>query len=77
MTNQMSTGTKHKKLIETHSNNITISDMNLKDKYTNFENSRLKESETLLYEINTKPEYFKRYGSNSLLVAHMKFLGSP
>ena len=63
----MSTETKHKKLIETHSNNITISDMNLKDKFTNFENSRLKESETLLYEINTKPKYFKRYGRGRII----------
>ena len=38
----MSIETKHKKLIETHSNNVIISDMNLKDKFTNFENSRLK-----------------------------------
>ena len=67
MTNQMSTETKHKKLIETHSNNITLSDMNLKDKFTNFENSRLKESETLLYEINTKPKYFKRYGRGRIV----------
>ncbi len=42
MTNEMSIETKHKKLIETHSNNVIISDMNLKDKFTNFENSRLK-----------------------------------
>ena len=28
--------------------------MNLKDKYTNFEDSKLSESKTLLYEINKK-----------------------
>ena len=67
MNNEMSQETKHKKLVETHSNNITISDMNLKDKYTNFEISRLKESETLLYEINTKPKYFKRYGRGRII----------
>ena len=66
-TNQMLTETKHKKLMETHNNNIIISDMNLKDKFTNFENSRLKESETLLYEINTKPKYFKRYGRGRIV----------
>lgn len=32
MDNQMSQDTKHKKLIETHTNNIKISDMNLNDK---------------------------------------------
>ncbi len=67
MINEISTETKHKKLIETHNNNITISDKNLKDKFINFENSRLKESETLLYEINTKPKYFKRYGRGRII----------
>ena len=41
--------------MKAHDNNIKISDMNLKDKFTEFENSKLNESETLLYEINTKP----------------------
>lgn len=59
--------TKHKKLIETHTNNIKISDMNLSDKYTNFEETLLKESNTLLYEINTKPQYFKRYSRGSIV----------
>ena len=59
--------TKHKKLIETHKNNIKISDMNLKDKYTNFEESRLKESNTRLYEINSKPKYFKRYARGRII----------
>lgn len=64
---KMSKKTKHNKLIKTHTNNITISDMNLKDKYTNFEISRLNESETLLYEINVKPKYFKRYGRGRII----------
>lgn len=67
MNNEMSKDAKHKKLIETHTNNITISDMNLDDKYTNFEQSRLKESETLLYEINHKPKYFKRFGRGRII----------
>ncbi len=58
---------KHNKLLETHNNNITISDMNLKDKFTNFEISRLQESETLLYEINAKPKYFKRYNRGRII----------
>ena len=60
MKNQMSTKTKHQKLIEAHNNNIIISDMNLSDKFTNFENYKLQESRSLLYEINTKPKYFNR-----------------
>ncbi len=63
----MNTKTKHNKLIETHINNITISDMNLKDKYTNFEISKLQESQTLLYEINFKPKYFKRYSRGRII----------
>lgn len=67
MINEMSKETKHNKLIETHTNNIKISDMNLKDKYTNFEISKLQESKTLLYEINTKPKYFKRYSRGRII----------
>lgn len=67
MDNQMSQDTKHKKLIETHTNNIKISDMNLKDKFTYFELSRLQESKTLLYEITEKPKYFKRYGRGRIV----------
>lgn len=63
----MSKKTKHKKLIETHINNIIISDLNLEDKYSNFENSKLKESETLLYEINTKPKFYKRYARGRIV----------
>lgn len=59
--------TKHLKLIKAHTNNITISDMNLKDKYTEFENSKLNESETLLYEINKKPKKFKRYSRGQIV----------
>lgn len=65
--NNMSKETKYKKLIETHTNNLIISDKNLKDKYTNFESSRLQESKTLLYEINKKPTYFKRYGRGRIV----------
>ena len=67
MANQMSTETKHKKLIETHSNNITISDMNLGDKYTHFEDSKLDESKTLLYEINTNLTHYKRFTRGQII----------
>jgi len=40
---------KHLKLMKAHNNNIIISDKNLSDKYTNFEDSKLDESKTLLY----------------------------
>lgn len=43
MSNKMTKEAKHKKLLATHNNNIIISDMNLKEKYTNFEISKLKE----------------------------------
>ena len=59
--------TKHIKLMKAHDNNIKISDMNLKDKFTEFENSKLNESETLLYEINTKPTRFKRYSRGQIV----------
>ena len=58
---------KHLKLSKTYHNNIKISDMNLKNKYTNFEDSRLDESKTLLYEIQTKPKRFKRYSRGSIV----------
>lgn len=67
MKNQMSTKTKHQKLIEAHNNNIIISDMNLSDKFTNFENYKLQESRSLLYEINTKPKYFNRYSRGRIV----------
>lgn len=59
--------TKHLKLIKAHTNNTTISDMNLKNKYTDFENSKLNESETLLYEINRQPKKFKRYSRGQIV----------
>lgn len=59
--------TKHIKLMKAYNNNIQISDMNLKDKFTEFENSKLNESETLLYEINVKPTRFKRYSRGQIV----------
>lgn len=41
--------------------------MNLKDKYTNFEDSKLSESKTLLYEINKKTTNFKRYSRGRIV----------
>ena len=41
--------------------------MNLPDKFTDFENSKLNESETLLYEVNTKPKKFKRYSRGQIV----------
>ncbi len=52
---------KHEKLLNAHKNNIIISDKNLKDKYTKFEDSKLDESKTLLYEIEKRPRCFNRY----------------
>lgn len=59
--------TKYIKLIRAHNNNIQISDMNLKDKFIEFENAKLNESETLLYEINVKPTRFKRYSRGQIV----------
>ena len=59
--------TKHLKLMKTYNNDIQISDMNLKDKFTEFENSKLNESETLLYEVNIKPIRFKRYSRGQIV----------
>lgn len=53
--------------MQAYQNNITLSDMNLPDKFTDFENSKLNESETLLYEINTKPKTFKRYSRGQIV----------
>ena len=52
---------KHLKLKKAYLNNIEISDKNLGDKYTKFEDSKLDESQTLLYEIKNKPKKFMRY----------------
>lgn len=65
--NIMKKETKHLKLMQAHQNNITLSDMNLPDKFTEFENSKLNESETLLYEVNTKPKKFKRYSRGQIV----------
>lgn len=56
-----------KKLEKTHKNNIKISNMNLKDKFTNFEDSKLNESNTLLYEIEKQPKRFKRYARGKIV----------
>ena len=58
---------KHLKLMQAYQNNIIISDYNLKNKYTNFEDSKLDESNTLLYEINNKPTKFKRYARGRII----------
>lgn len=60
---------KHKKLIKAHHNNIIISDKNLIDKYTHFEDSTLNKTETLLYEIKNKPLKYKRYPRGSIIKA--------
>ncbi len=52
---------KHLKLKKAYQNNIDISDKNLGNKYTYFEDSKLDESKTLLYEINTNPTHYKRF----------------
>lgn len=67
MDNNLKQNRKHTKLIKAHQNNLIISDMNLKDKYTNFEDSKLSESKTLLYEINKKPTNFKRYARGRIV----------
>lgn len=67
MENNLEQNRKHTKLIKAHQNNLIISDMNLKDKYTNFEDSKLSESKTLLYEINKKPTNFKRYARGRIV----------
>ncbi|MBQ8472349.1 MAG: type II toxin-antitoxin system PemK/MazF family toxin [Bacilli bacterium] len=59
--------TKHLKLMKSYNNNVLISDMNLEDKFTEFENSKLNESETLLYEVKVKPTRFKRYSRGQIV----------
>lgn len=59
--------TKHLKLKRAYENNITLSDMNLPDKFTDFENFKLNESETLLYEVNSKPKKFRRYSRGQIV----------
>lgn len=58
---------KHLKLMRTHQNNITISDMNLLDKYKYFEDSKLNESKTLLYEITKQQRFYKRYARGRIV----------
>lgn len=58
---------KHIKLMRAHQNNITLSNMNLQDKFTNFEDSKLSESKTLLYEVEKKPKKFKRYARGRIV----------
>lgn len=53
--------------MKSYQNNVLISDFNLKDKYTYFEDSKLDESRTLLYEIKEKPTYFKRYARGRIV----------
>ena len=58
---------KQLKLIKAHQNNIIISTMNLKDKYTHFEDSQLNKSKTLLYEISRNNRKYKRYGRGKIV----------
>lgn len=58
---------KHLKLMQAHQNNITISDMNLLDKFKSFEDSKLNESKTLLYEIARKKKTYKRYARGAIV----------
>ena len=41
--------------------------LNLGNKYTNFEDSKLDESKTLLYEITTKPNHYKRFSRGQIV----------
>ena len=58
---------KHLKLMQAHQNNITISDMNLLDKFIHFEDSKLSESKTLLYEVTRKKKTYKRYARGRIV----------
>ena len=62
MSTNIPESTKKRKLEETHENNLKISRMNLKDKFSNFETTLYEKSNTLLFEVNKNPKYFKRYG---------------
>ena len=53
--------------MQAHQNNITISDMNLLDKFKSFEDSKLNESKTPLYEITRKKKTYKRYARGSIV----------
>ena len=65
--NVMKKENKHLKLMQAYQNNITLSNMNLPDKFTDFENSKLNESKTLIYEVNTNPKMFKRYSRGQIV----------
>ena len=58
---------RHNKLYKAYKNNIIISDMNLLDKFKYFEDSKLDESKTLIYEITKQPKHFKRYPRGSIV----------
>lgn len=63
----MNKETKYLKLMEAHKNNLKISNYNLDEKFKYFENDKLSESKTLLYEIQNKPEIFKKYKQGSIV----------
>lgn len=58
---------KHLKLLDAYENNIEISDKNLGDKFTHFEDSKLDESKTLLFETNKVTKTFQRYSRGSIV----------
>lgn len=58
---------KKNKLYKALENNIKISDKNLGDKFTHFEDSKLNESVTLLYEIENRPKYYKRFARGRII----------
>lgn len=52
---------KHLKLNKEHHYNLIISDKNENDKFLEFEDSKLFESKTLLYEIERPPKMYRKY----------------
>lgn len=58
---------KCEKLYKSLENNIKISEKNLGKKFANFEDSRLDESVTLLYEIEKQPTKFQRYARGQIV----------
>ncbi len=67
MNTKLSKKTKYNKLLKAHQNNLEISNMELGNKFTNFEISKLDESNTLLFEINNNNKYYKRYKRGSIV----------
>ena len=57
---------KHLKLMEAYLNNVEISNRNLGDKYTRFEDSKLDESRTLLFEIDKPSIFIPQEGLNDM-----------